>query len=76
MKNILSALIKKDDEGKRLDEFLSRKFTDKSRSSFQKLIENGRVFIDGKNVTSKKYKVKSRQEIKIYFALHHLKIQK
>jgi len=39
MKNILSALIKKDDEGKRLDEFLSRKFTDKSRSSFQKLIE-------------------------------------
>ena len=65
MKNILSALIKKDDEGKRLDEFLSRKFTDKSRSSFQKLIENGRVFIDGKNVTSKKYKVKSGQEIKV-----------
>lgn len=53
-----------ENEGERIDKFLSVLVADTSRTSIQKSIENGYVFVNGKNV-NKKYKVQIGDEVKI-----------
>lgn len=53
-----------ENEGERIDKFLSVLVIDSSRTSIQKSIENGYVFVNGKNV-NKKYKVQAGDEVKI-----------
>lgn len=53
-----------ENEGDRIDKFLSVLVSDSSRTSIQKSIENGYVFVNGKNV-NKKYKVQAGDEVKI-----------
>lgn len=53
-----------ENEGERIDKFLSVLVSDSSRTSIQKSIENGYVFVNEKNV-NKKYKVQAGDEVKI-----------
>lgn len=53
-----------ENEGERIDKFLSVLVIDSSRTSIQKSIENDYVFVNGKNV-NKKYKVQAGDEVKI-----------
>lgn len=53
-----------ENEGERIDKFLSVLVSDSSRTSIQKSIENGYVFVNGKEV-NKKYKVTAGDEVKI-----------
>lgn len=53
-----------ENEGERIDKFLSALVADASRTSIQKSIENGYVIVNGKNV-NKKYKVTAGDEVKI-----------
>lgn len=53
-----------ENEGERIDKFLSVLVSSASRTSIQKSIENGYVFVNGKNV-NKKYKVQIGDEVKI-----------
>lgn len=54
-----------ENEGERIDKFLSALVADASRTSIQKSIENGYVIVNGKNV-NKKYKVTAGDEVKIF----------
>lgn len=49
-------------EGERIDKFLSFLLQDSSRNAIQKLIENGKVLVNG-TVVNKKYKVSTDDEI-------------
>ena len=51
-------------EGERVDKFLSVLLEDSSRNAIQKLIENGKVLVNGA-VVNKKYKVSTDDEIKM-----------
>ena len=51
-------------EGERIDKFLSVLLQDSSRNAIQKLIENGKVLVNGA-VVNKKYKVSTDDEIKM-----------
>ena len=51
-------------EGERIDKFLSVLLQDSSRNVIQKLIENGKVLVNGAQV-NKKYKVSTDDEIKM-----------
>ena len=51
-------------EGERIDKFLSVLLDNSSRNAIQKLIENGKVLVNGV-VTNKKYKVSTDDEITI-----------
>ena len=51
-------------EGERIDKFLSILLQDSSRNAIQKLIENGKVLVNGA-VVNKKYKVSTDDEIKM-----------
>lgn len=53
-----------ENEGERIDKFLSVLVSSASRTSIQKSIENGYVFVNGKNI-NKKYKVQIGDEVKI-----------
>ncbi|QEK11987.1 RluA family pseudouridine synthase [Crassaminicella thermophila] len=53
------------DEEKRLDMYLSNKLEDMSRSFIQKLIEKGKIKINGDVVQVKRYKVKENDVIEI-----------
>lgn len=53
-----------ENEGERIDKFLSVLVSDSSRTSIQKSIENGYVFVNGKNI-NKKYRVGIGDEVKI-----------
>ena len=52
-------------EGERIDKFLSVLLEDSSRNAIQKLIENGKVLVNGA-VVNKKYKVSTDDEIKMF----------
>ncbi len=51
-------------EGERVDKFLSVLLENSSRNSIQKLIENGKVFVNGV-VVNKKYKVSTDDEVTV-----------
>lgn len=51
-------------EGERIDKFLSVLLEDSSRNAIQKLIENGKVLVNGA-IVNKKYKVSTDDEIKM-----------
>lgn len=53
-----------ENEGERIDKFLSVLVSCTSRTSIQKSIENGYIFVNGKNI-NKKYKVQLGDEVKI-----------
>lgn len=53
-----------ENDGGRIDKFLSELVTDCSRTSIQKSIENGCVLVNGEQ-TNKKYKVQTGDEIKL-----------
>lgn len=53
-----------EDAGKRLDAYLGNRDSDKSRSFYQKMIEEGEVTVNGKTVKSK-YKLKEEDEIQV-----------
>lgn len=53
-----------ENEGERIDKFLSVLLVDTSRTSIQKSIENGSVLVGGEPV-NKKYKVQTGDEVKI-----------
>jgi len=54
------------DEGKRIDRFLSEADKETTRSFFQRLLEEGQVFVSGKAV-SKSHKVKAGDRIEAVF---------
>ena len=56
-------------EEKRLDKFLSDENPEISRATFQKLIANNRVEVNGKHVTDIRYKV--RENDKVNFCMPH-----
>lgn len=56
--------VNEENEGERIDKFLSVLVVDTSRTSFQKSIENGSVLVNGKTV-NKKYKVMTGDEVRI-----------
>lgn len=53
------------DEDTRLDLYLSKQLEDISRSYIQKLIKEGKIFVNGKNESLKKYKVKENDQVQI-----------
>lgn len=57
-------LVEKEEEGLRLDVYISRKLTDKSRSAIQKLISDELVKING-NAQRSSYKVKKSNKVEI-----------
>lgn len=54
-------------EGRRMDAVLAELVEEASRSYLQKLIEGGRVFLDGERETSKKIKLRKGQRIEVEF---------
>ncbi|ACO04000.1 MULTISPECIES: RluA family pseudouridine synthase [Persephonella] len=60
---ILSFMVDEEYDRKRLDQFLSSVYPEYSRSYFQKLIKDGYVFEDGKDIKKPSYKVRKGQEI-------------
>lgn len=63
--NTFEIIIDKKLEGTRIDMALSLAYEEKSRSFFQKLLENGNIEVNGQPVDSKKYKVKSDDLIRV-----------
>ncbi len=59
--------IQVEEESRRLDIYLSKKFSDYSRSFFQKLIKNGFVEINSKKILEPCLKLKKGDSIKIEF---------
>lgn len=57
--------VNEENAGERIDKFLSVLVVDSSRTSIQKSIENGNVFVNG-NKVNKKYKVQFGDEVKIF----------
>ncbi len=57
--------VNEENAGERIDKFLSVLVVDSSRTSIQKSIENGDVFVNG-NKVNKKYKVQFGDEVKIF----------
>ena len=53
-----------DDAGQRLDIFLGKKISDKSRSHIQKIISDGKVKVDGRNVKPS-YKLNGGENISV-----------
>ena len=58
--------VKKDDEGKRLDAFLSEMYSDVSRSMHQKLIRDGMTLVNDKK-QKPSYKVCIGDKIEVEF---------
>lgn len=56
--------VNEENEGERIDKFLSVLVVDTSRTSIQKSIENGSVLVNGKTV-NKKYKVMTGDKVRI-----------
>ena len=50
--------VEKENEGERIDSFLASRISERSRSFFQKLLDEGMVLVNGSVCDSKKYKVK------------------
>ncbi len=63
--NTIKFLINREDEGKRLDVYLSDNMLGFTRSSLKKIIENGKVTIDKKISISPSKKVKLQQIIEV-----------
>lgn len=63
--NTFEIIIDKKLEGTRIDMALSLAYEEKSRSFFQKLLENGNIEVNGQLIDSKKYKVKSDDLIRV-----------
>ncbi|MGE5473760.1 MAG: RluA family pseudouridine synthase [Ignavibacteriales bacterium] len=57
-------LVKKDEEGLRLDIYINKNLTEKSRSAIQRLIDDGFVKVDGKTERSS-YKVKESNKVAV-----------
>jgi len=62
--NVFEFIVEEDRKGTRLDVVLSLVIEEASRSHLQKLIDIGRVEVNGEIGTSKKYKVKTGDSIK------------
>ncbi|HYE69200.1 MAG TPA: S4 domain-containing protein, partial [Anaerovoracaceae bacterium] len=63
--NVFEFIVEEDRKGTRLDVVLSLVIEEASRSHLQKLIDIGRVEVNGEIGTSKKYKVKTGDSIKV-----------
>lgn len=63
--NVFEFIVEEDKKGTRLDVVLSLVIEEASRSHLQKLIDIGRVEVNGEIGTSKKYKVKTGDSIKV-----------
>lgn len=63
--NIWTLIIDEKLEGNRIDTALSQAYEDRSRSFFQKLLENGSIKVNGEVSTSKKYKVVLGDKIEV-----------
>ena len=61
--DVVSFLVDREREGKRLDQFLAESYTEFSRSYIKKLIENGFVYINGEEVRKPSRKVKEGERI-------------
>ncbi len=64
-----SFLIEEEHDGLRMDSVLAELIEEASRSYIQKLIEGGSVFLDGKQLLSKKEKLYAGQRLEIEFPL-------
>jgi 23S rRNA pseudouridine1911/1915/1917 synthase len=63
--NVFEFIVEEDMKGTRLDVVLSLVIEEASRSHLQKLIDIGRVEVNGQPVTLKKYKVKTGDAVKV-----------
>jgi 23S rRNA pseudouridine1911/1915/1917 synthase len=54
-----------EDKGKRLDQFLSKAYPEFSRSYYQKLIKDGLVYVDGRQIKKPSTKLKENQEVRL-----------
>lgn len=61
---ILNITVEAEDADKRIDTYLSEKIEGTSRSKVQKLIENGKITVNKKNIKCN-YKIKANDEIRI-----------
>lgn len=59
-------IVSTEDKGIRIDKYISLKLENISRANIQKMIENGDILVNGKNVKVS-YKVEENDEIKITF---------
>ena len=57
--------VEKENEGERIDSFLASRISERSRSFFQKLLDEGMVLVNGSVCGSKKYKVKALDIIEV-----------
>ncbi len=65
-KEVLQFKVKKEDEGKRLDQFLASAYPEFSRSYYQKLIKEGNVVERDKTLKKPSLKVKEGQELTLF----------
>lgn len=63
--NVFEFIVEEDMKGTRLDVVLSLVIEEASRNHLQKLIDIGRVEVNGDSAVSKKYKVKTGDKVKI-----------
>src|SRR5206468_5372399 len=59
----LTASVGSEDDGERLDRFLSRRFPEVSRARFQGVIANGGVAVEGAVVRQPRRKVKAGEQV-------------
>ncbi len=64
-REILTFKVDREFSGKRLDQFLANVYPEFSRSYYQKIIKEGFVFSDGKNLKKPSLKIKEGMEIKL-----------
>lgn len=62
--NTESFIVSSEDDGKRLDKYLSELYPDSSRSFFQKLIKDGMILVNEKNQKAN-FKLSSNDELKV-----------
>lgn len=62
---IYNLIIEEDGQGERIDSFIAANLEGPSRSFIQKLIEQGKVTLNGAMVTSKKEKLKAGDQVEI-----------
>ena len=68
MNNSIKFLVNENEEGKRLDIFLSKKIDNLTRSNIKKIIESNNVSINKKTINFSSKKIKFRDKIEINFA--------
>ena len=63
MNKTINFFVKKEDHGKRVDIFLTKKINDLTRSHLKKLIEKNNLSINGKLILASSTKIKTKDKV-------------